>query len=334
MPTREGGRLSQLERTAKLISTLLRGRELSRSEVACLLGVGLAAADRHLGAIQLHLPLVRSRHRGQVRWRLDRSKVLASTKLPSLGTVIAACLGGSLSRLFERTSYESGMTAVVQYLVDQAKGADAFRNARRQFVFVAGGGEVALPESAGILDDLLGAILGGKYVRIRYVGFEGIPRYEQVQPLSFAVYEHQLYLLGTGASGRPKPYRFSRIRSVSVLPKEFAYPDKEAYEPETLFADSLGVFVDPKYDVERIELSLHSRWTHFVKTHRWHRSQQSWREGERLHLALKVRVCPEVVAWVLSFGPDAVVLSPPTLRAKIAALSRTLADQYSARDSP
>ncbi len=330
MSVREGGRLSQLERSAKLVAALLSGRELSRADISRLLGVRLAAADRHLGAIQLHLPVVRTRHKGRTRVRLDRSKLLASRKPPSVGTVIAACLGGSLARLFEGTTYQAGMMAVVRHLVDEAKGAETFQNARRQFVFVARGGERALPESAGMLDDLLDAILGGRYVRIRYVGFEGEARYETVQPLSFAVYEHQLYLLGRGGAGRPKPYRFARVRSVRVLPTRFDYPDKDAYEPEALFADSFGVFVDPKYEVERLEVSLDPRWAHYVKTHRWHRSQRTWTEKGRVHLELRVRLCPEVVAWVLSFGPDAQVVSPPRFRSKIASLAKQLANLYDA----
>jgi predicted DNA-binding transcriptional regulator YafY len=328
MSVREGGRLSQLEKSARLVSALLAGRELSRADVSRLLGVGLAAADRHLGAVQLHFPVIRTRYRGRTLVRLDRSKLLASRKSPPLGTVIAACLGGSLARLFEGTTYQAGMMAVVRHLVDETRGAETFQQARRQFFFVGRGGERALPESAGILDDLLEAILHGRFVRIRYVGFEGEARYETVQPLSFAVYEHQLYLLGGNAAGRVKPYRFARVRSVRLLPKRFEYPDKDTYEPEALFADSFGVFVDPKYPVERVEISLHPRWAHYVKTHRWHRSQHTWVDRGRTHLELRVRVCPEVVAWVLSFGPDAQVVSPPAFRATIAGLAEQLAEQY------
>jgi predicted DNA-binding transcriptional regulator YafY len=330
MSTREGGRLSQLERSAKLTAELLSGRELSRDEVSRLLGIGLAAADRHLGALQRHLPIIRTRHRGRIRVRLDRSKLLASRRSPPLGTVIAACLGGSLARLFEGTPYQAGMAALVRYLVDETKGAETFQNSRRQFFFVARGGERALPEAAGALEDLLEAILRGHFVRIRYVGFEGAARYENVQPLSFAVYEHQLYLLARGAAGEVKPYRFARIRSVRLLPQRYEYPDKDAYEPEALFADSFGVFVDPKYPLERVELSLHPRWAHYVKTHRWHRSQRAWVERGRTHLELRVRVCPEVVAWVLSFGPHAEVVSPPALRATISDLAKQLSEQYAA----
>lgn len=331
MPTRESGRLSQLERSAKLIAALLAGRELSRADVAKLLGLGLAAADRHLDAVERHLPLVRTRNRGRAVVRLDASKRLVSPRSPPLGTVIAACLGGSLSRLFQGTTYEAGMMAVVRHLVDAARDSDAFQHARRQFVFVARGGERALPESAGILDDLLEGVLRGRAVRVRYVGFEGDARYENVQPLSIAVYEHQLYLLARGASGHVKPFRFSRIRAVRLLPSRFEYPDKDSYEPDDLFADSLGVFVDPKYPIERVEIRLNARWAHYVRTHRWHRSQRTWSEQGRIHLELRLRLCPELTAWVLSFGPDADVVSPPQLRKKIGSLAKQLAAHY-ARD--
>jgi hypothetical protein len=38
-----------------------------------------------------------------------------------------------------------------------------------------------------------------------------------------------------------------------------------------------------------------------------------------------VRLCPELVAWILGFGPDVRVIGPPVLRRRIARLSRQMA---------
>src|SRR5260370_33179975 len=71
----ERGRLSSLERTAKLIAALLSGRDLTRAEITALLGVRVAAADRQLEAIGRHGPLVREKRRGRVHSRIDRPKI-------------------------------------------------------------------------------------------------------------------------------------------------------------------------------------------------------------------------------------------------------------------
>src|SRR5438132_9221025 len=94
------GRLSSIQRTAKLIALLLSGRDLTRSEATALLGVRVAAVDRQLEAIGRHVPLVRERRRGQVHVRIDRSKITggAAERVP-IATMIAACVGASLAKL-------------------------------------------------------------------------------------------------------------------------------------------------------------------------------------------------------------------------------------------
>src|SRR5512138_3051472 len=90
------GRLSSIERTAKLIAALLSGRELTRAEATALLGVRVAAADRQLEAIGRHVPLVRERRKGKLHVRVDRSRVAGGGERVPIATVIAACVGASL----------------------------------------------------------------------------------------------------------------------------------------------------------------------------------------------------------------------------------------------
>src|SRR5436309_819 len=135
------GRLSSLERTAKLISALLSGRELTRAEITALLGVRIAAADRQLEAIGRHIPLVREKRRGRLHVRIDRSKVAGGAERIPIATTIAACVGASLARLFEGTNYEKGMHDLVQYVSRDAIHPERFQDSRRQFVFLVRGGE-------------------------------------------------------------------------------------------------------------------------------------------------------------------------------------------------
>src|SRR3954463_11548649 len=133
------GRLSSIERTAKLISALLSGRDLTRADITGLLGVRIAAADRQLEAIGRHVPLVREKRRGRIHVRIDRSKVAGGAERVPIATTIAACVGASLGRLFEGTNYEKGMHDLVQYVSRDAVHPDRFQDSRRQFVFLVRG---------------------------------------------------------------------------------------------------------------------------------------------------------------------------------------------------
>ncbi|TMA40846.1 MAG: hypothetical protein E6J82_14150 [Deltaproteobacteria bacterium] len=82
MAISELGRLTSIERTAKLVAALLAGRDLTRSDLTALLGVRVAAIDRQLEAIGRHLPLVREKRRGRIHVRVDRSRVAGGGDSP------------------------------------------------------------------------------------------------------------------------------------------------------------------------------------------------------------------------------------------------------------
>jgi len=319
------GRLSSIQRTAKLIAALLSGRDLTRSEATALLGVRVAAVDRQLEAIGRHVPLVRERRKGQVHVRIDRSRIAGGAERVPIATMIAACVGASLAKLFEGTTYEKGMHDLVQYVSREAVHPERFQDSRRQFVFLVRGGEKALPEKEDVLEEVVDALQRRRGLQMRYRDFVGARKSVRIEPLSLAVYDHQLYVIGRPRGGPTHAYRFSRIETAETVGGTFPYPDKDSYDPERVFADSFGIIVDDKYPIEQIEMSLAPRWTSYVRSHRWHRSQESLVRSGRVHVRLRVRVCPELVSWILGFGPDARVIGPPRLKRHIGRLAQRMA---------
>src|SRR5438067_10946637 len=101
------GRLSSIQRTARLVSALLSGRDLTRAAAGALIGVRAAAVDRQLEAIGRHLPLVRERRRGKVHIRIDRSKVAGGQERVPIATTIAACVAARPARPFDGTDRKS-----------------------------------------------------------------------------------------------------------------------------------------------------------------------------------------------------------------------------------
>ena len=324
------GRLSSIQRTAKLIAALLAGRDLTRSEATALLGVRVAAVDRQLEAIGRHVPLVRERRKGQVHVRIDRSKIAGGAERVPIATMIAACVGASLAKLFEGTTYEKGMHDLVQYVSREAVHPERFQDSRRQFVFLVRGGEKALPEKEDVLEEVVDALQRRRGLQLRYRDFVGARKSVRIEPLSLAVYDHQLYVIGRPRGGPTHAYRFSRIETAEAVGGTFPYPDKDSYDPERVFADSFGIIVDDKYPIEQIEMSLAPRWTSYVRSHRWHRSQESVVRSGRVHVRLRVRVCPELVSWILGFGPDARVIGPPRLKRHIGRLAQRMARTHHA----
>jgi predicted DNA-binding transcriptional regulator YafY len=223
------------------------------------------------------------------------------------------------------------MHDLVHYVSRNALHPERFQDSRRQFVFLVRGGEKALPEKEDLLEEVVDALQRRRGLSIKYRGFDGARRSVRIEPLSLALYDHQLYVIGRPRGGPPHPYRFSRIEAAEAAGGTFPYPDKDSYDPERVFADSFGIAVEEKYPVTRIEVSLSRGWASFVQSHRWHRSQESFERAGRVHVRLRVRLCPEVVAWILGFGPDVRVVEPPALRRRIARLAQQMARAHRER---
>jgi predicted DNA-binding transcriptional regulator YafY len=325
-----GGRLAGISGTARLIARLFR-EKLTRQQIADELGTEIAAADRQRRAIASQFPLRKERQQdGRVLYWIDRGALPGEPKA-GLATVMAACIAASLSRLFARTRYETGMHDALDLVLQRGSRPEVRHAVERRYVFLVRGGESALPERAAVLDSIVDALEHRKLMKLRYKSHLGNRQSATVQPLSLAIYDHQLYLLAKPEGGAAGPYRFSRIEEVTPQGKHFKYPTASEYDPEQVFADSFGVFVGAEFPLEELELELASNWKTFVTSHRWHQSQRVKFLRGKIRVSMRVRICPEVRAWILGFGEGALVLKPDFLRRELQQRFARAAHRYARR---
>ena len=313
-------------RVLTVVRALVRGRTVDRHSASELLKMTPEAADRFLRTFVKHWPEVA----GEAD---DGTRLLrwsASGIVPD-SIAVAACFGASLSRLFEGSNYESGLRAARQRIVARVRRPELFDQFDRKFYFVRGGGEMMLPEKAEYLDEVVDAVLRRNHLSMRYRPFDRDAESVRIKPLSIAVYAHQLYVIGRDERNVDHPFRFSRIVHVEREETTFAYPSKSDYDPERLFADSFGIFVGSEFPVEDVQLKFAARWSTFVDHHRWHKTQRVEQRADGIVLRMRVRVCPELEAWILGFGEEVEVLAPAGLRKVIGAKLAAGADVYDPR---
>ncbi|MDI1477173.1 WYL domain-containing protein [Polyangium sp. y55x31] len=310
----ESGRNAELHRATALLNELMDGKVHDRHSVSARWRISLPTADRDLKAIAKVRGVVKERQGKRSVYRFEPTMIHAALRHSS---VIAACFGASLSSLFEGSVYGRNLHEARDFLVKHARRRKDFCNVDRKFVFVRRGGEGSLPDRAGELDDLLEAILGCKWVTIDYLRFDGEKKAIRIAPLSMAIYDHQLYVIARSEKQPWTAYRFCRIEKVEVEDKTFDYPSIEEYDPIKIFSERFGIFMSDNHDVEDIEVWLAERWKTYAKTHRWHPSQRTIETRDGVVVKLRVRACPEVEAWVLSFGEDAQVLAPVSLQERV-----------------
>ena len=329
MTRSEGKRLSRLERCYALAAILAKGDPLDRNVIATKLGISQANADRHVRAIRNTMAVAGTAGKDGLT---SIRAVRGTTKAVATPTVVAACFGSSLSRLFHETPFEQRLRDVVSHVLEGVKDVPKFKDRERQFLFISRGGERALRRNgATILDDIVDAILERRLLRLRHTRFKGKTETIHLKPVSLALHEHQLYVLGF-AEKDLRIIRFSRIAAALKMKEVFEYPTLDEYDPRIVFRDSVGIFIHDDESkgirVQDVKIRLSSRWAGYVETHRWHDSQRHKIDRHGVLLELRVRTCLELQQLILGFGEDAEVLEPLELRKKIAAQAASMATRY------
>jgi predicted DNA-binding transcriptional regulator YafY len=297
--------------------------------------MAVAAADRYVRALS-QVPGVVTERQG--RRRVVRFEIGDAVPRPSHAAAVAACWAAGIADIFSGSEYEQGVRDALEYVAGRAKQSGDFTHVGRKFVFVSRGGESSLPESAMRLTSLVDAVLRCQIVLVDYVHFNGSEETLRLRPLSMAIYDHQIYLIGIGPKGSPYPFRLSRIRSVKMTDEAFDYPPRASYDPKQIFRDSFGIFISDTYPVARVRIRLPIRWRTHCLTHKWHASQRVQDTDAGIVVTLVVRVCPELEAWVLGFAGDAEVLEPPEfarqIKTAIARMSTSRRPPHRASHSP
>ncbi len=318
-----------VERAMRFLNEALAGKSLTDKESAAAMGgIGLARARKILAAIRSTL---KGAEREPDSWPF-RTRVMGIRRgAPTMEVAVAATLGAALSSLFEGSKIEHRMRDALDYVTSASPRPQKFESFDRKFFFVRRGGERSLPARAAELDTLAKAILNGQVVRFDYRKSGGEEqRRVRLQPLSLAIYDHQIYVVGRRLPEREvRQYRFSRTRKVELRPEHFEYPTESEYDPRALHRNSFGVFSQPNVKADVVEVRLRGFWAAgYAECHRWHASQENIPSGDTVLVRLTVAICPELKMWILGFGPDAIVEAPAQLREEIAQMTREAAARY------
>lgn len=148
----------------------------------------------------------------------------------------------------------------------------------------------------------------------------------RVQPYHLGNFDGQWYLFGHDLDRRDiRTFVISRIQEITGLgqhfdkPKDFSLPDH--------LRNTFGVyFGDGDYEV-RIQFTGYA--ARLVRERQWHPSQKLREFSDhRVELHMQLGSLEEVERWVLSWGPEARVMSPPQLRSRVKQALSDMQDNY------
>ena len=107
-------------------------------------------------------------------------------------------------------------------------------------------------------------------------------------------------------------------------------PYKESdVDYEEYFDDVIGVTVPEHLRPVDVVMRVSNNRFNYIKTKPLHLSQRVIsEENNHTTISINVKITKELIALILSFGPDMEVLSPPSLRAEITKNIRALNYNY------
>jgi len=149
-----------------------------------------------------------------------------------------------------------------------------------------------------------------------------------VHPYGVVLHRGSLYLVAYAPHHREvRHYKVDRISDVDVQTLKFPKPTD--FDLESHLAGSFGIYRGEADQNIRVRVRFAADVARYVQEKRWHASQKLTPQPDRSVIAeFELRATEELKAWVLSFGPKAVVLEPDSLRQEIAQEVAQLHDMY------
>jgi predicted DNA-binding transcriptional regulator YafY len=148
----------------------------------------------------------------------------------------------------------------------------------------------------------------------------------KVDPYKVWFYDGTIYLIGhCHLRDEVRMFVLDRINLLNVTSEKFSIP--KDFSLDEFMRHSFKVMHDEVYTVK---VRITPGWARWVGEKIWHESQKAKKNGDgSLEQTFRVAGLDEIKRWVLSFGPEAVVLEPEKLKEMVRKdLSRNLA-QYS-----
>lgn len=168
-----------------------------------------------------------------------------------------------------------------------------------------------------LLDRLMVGIEDRRAVFITYQSLRATePVSYDIYPYGLAYHHGSLYLVGWAVDHEAiHHWKVDRIEDVDLTPIHFPWP--EGFSLRDHFAKSFGVFHGPG-DIP-VKIRFSPTVARYVKEKHWHASQKLTPQSDGSLIAeFRLGSTEEVKSWVLSFGKEAEVLGPETLREQIA----------------
>ena len=128
------------------------------------------------------------------------------------------------------------------------------------------------------------------------------------------------------SAGAYRIYALSRIKNIKITAEQFTIP--EGFDISKEVDLSFGIWHNTG-DPEEYELLFDSSLANYILEREWHKGQQmEQREDGSVYLKFSSNQRPQVLSWVLGFGPAVKVLAPEGLKQEVIESAKKVIGRY------
>ncbi len=322
------GRNAQLIRQWAILKQIETNRWTTITDISDQHSVSTKTIRRDLAALmEAGFPLYDERYDGKVYWRLDEQyKGLPLASL-SLSEIAALYFSKKLVVNLASPPFSSDIESAFKKIQSALPEKNIeFLDSLDSMISVRPDAPKDLDQHKQTIRVLMDAI--GEEVRVKmdyYSVHSQKKKAYTIHPYRLMYFRGGLYLFAYVEQYQQiRTFAIERIESIEKLRDAFTKPPD--FSVETYLESAFGLVKEDPFDVELI---FSADVAEYVRSRVWHPTQQVREIGDgRIRMKMHVGGEFELGAWILSFGPSALVVSPERLRRRVESeLSRAL-DNY------
>lgn len=174
-----------------------------------------------------------------------------------------------------------------------------------------------VPSARQFLSPVIAAMKEGNVITFGYSPYSrtGSPKPVTLEPYFLKIFRLRWYVTGRNVrENKIKTYALDRMSSVTASGDKFSVPAD--FDPEAYFRNSFGI-VFTEAPVHKVTLRVASRRAKYFRALPLHPTQEEMVNDGYSIFNYRLRLTPDFVQELLSYGPDVTVIAPAELRAMI-----------------
>ena len=316
-----------LVKILKAVDLIARPSGCTIKEIESEIGISRRSVYRLLETLQeLNFPIYDEKipYSREKRWKFEEGylKKLPNIDMPQIKftpkEIIILHYLMHKSATLKGTQFEDIIKAIYEKLgiLISHKQLEKFSFEKLESLFITS--EKLTKDYSGkedIIDCLMDAIIEQKTCVVTYHAFSTDEKKEfRIDPLK--IFEHQggLYIfVNVTRFNSIRILAIERIQEINLLNENFEYP--ENFNPEELLDSAFQITFD---DPIEAKIWFSKDQARYIEERKWSQEQHiEKQDGGSIILTIKTSGIFDLKKWVLSFGADAKVIQPRSLRKKI-----------------